>query len=137
MLKQALTFNSIRTLFVESRSELIKPTKSNALRLYRKLRRFGLNWNRLDVIKPIGGGRKSIDTPNDSELQQQRRYILEEARRSMDANRFETNDDKIKQLIEYGYRRMDLAEHYGIPYERPVYFEAGHVQRKRHSKHPK
>lgn len=102
-------------------------SRSEVLSLYRKLRRFGLNWKQKDVI---GGGRKSYQAVQDQELEEERMFILTEARRQIEANRSEQDPDKIHQLIQLAYQRMELAQHYGIPYERPVHLPTGFVRLK-------
>lgn len=111
-------------------TEHIKPSKENALRLYKRLRRFGLEWKGTWVDSTAPGGRTSGASITASSrieqdsVQEQRDYILKEARQQIEHNKLSTTN------LETGYRRMELAEHYGLPYEKPVYYATGHVIRK-------
>lgn len=90
---------------------LVMAHKEEVLRLYKDILRLSRTWN----------AKSAHDTANE------RSYILTEARSMFKSNKSLNVDDEIKKKIDEGWKRIEVAKHYGIPYPRPVYFEVGTV----------
>jgi len=56
---------------------------------------------------------------DDEEVEREGEFIVDEARRLFRSNKDLTDRDEIESKIELGQKRLILAQHYGIPYERP------------------
>lgn len=80
--------------------------RREALRLYKRLLSIGNNW-------------KALNHPE--ETAKQREYIRSETREQFRKNRDERSEDRVRELLKEGEKRIQIAEHYGIPYDRPVY----------------
>uniref|UniRef100_A0A1I8BXH5 Complex1_LYR_dom domain-containing protein n=1 Tax=Meloidogyne hapla TaxID=6305 RepID=A0A1I8BXH5_MELHA len=80
-------------------------TKHQVLSLYSRIIRLSKTW--------------TAKEPKDT--YQERAYILSEARNEFRKNIFETDQSKIKQLVDEGHKRVNIALHYGIPYDKPEY----------------
>jgi len=80
--------------------------RRETLRLYKRLLSIGNNW-------------KALNHPE--ETAQERDYIRSETRAQFRKNIGEKSEDRIRELLKEGEKRIQIAEHYGIPYERPVY----------------
>nr|CAD2128048.1 unnamed protein product [Meloidogyne enterolobii] len=80
-------------------------TKRQVLSLYSRIIRLSKSW--------------TAKEPKNTCIE--REYILSEARNEFRKNIFETDQLKIKQLLDEGNKRVGIALHYGIPYDRPEY----------------
>lgn len=85
--------------------------KQEALKLYKNILRLSRTWNA-----------KSIE-----DTAKERVYIKTEAKETFNRNKSLIIDEEIKKRIDEGWKRVEIAKHYGIPYPRPVYFEVGTV----------
>lgn len=82
------------------------------------------NLYRLDVLvlyKQILRLSKNWVAINSTDTEKERAYIREEARNLFRLHATESNPGKIKELLQEGQKRVEIARHYGIPYERPHY----------------
>uniref|UniRef100_A0A915N0E7 Complex 1 LYR protein domain-containing protein n=1 Tax=Meloidogyne javanica TaxID=6303 RepID=A0A915N0E7_MELJA len=80
-------------------------TKRQVLSLYSRIIRLSKSW--------------TAKEPKNTCIE--REYILTEARNEFRKNILETDQLKIKQLLDEGNKRVGIALHYGIPYDRPEY----------------
>ena len=77
-------------------------SRMSVLRLYRQILRIGRSWEAVD--------------PKDSV--KERAYIISEARRLFEANSSLRNDKEVAEKVDECKIRIELAQHYGIPYPR-------------------
>ena len=77
--------------------------RRDSLRLYRRFLRAAQKWH--DNYESV--------------------WIRQEARKLFEEQKDETNASKIKELHVAAERRLEIALHYKIPYERPEHFGGG------------
>ncbi|KAE9553934.1 hypothetical protein FO519_002860 [Halicephalobus sp. NKZ332] len=80
-------------------------SRKEVLFLYRRIIKLGKTWEAVDS----------------SQTEVEKSYILKEAKKVFKQNSSEKDPEKIKKLIEEGEKRITIAQHYRIPYERPEY----------------
>ncbi|CAG2114933.1 unnamed protein product, partial [Medioppia subpectinata] len=73
---------------------------------------------------------KAWKAKNELKTSEERIYIRTEAKRLIDGNKHLTEDKEIRKCIADGMRRLQVAQHYGIPYPRPIYYPTGAYLRK-------
>ncbi|XP_050712285.1 LYR motif-containing protein 1-like [Eriocheir sinensis] len=78
--------------------------RRQVLSLYRQILRAGRHWGACDP----------------AHTQEERAYILEEARQLFRANQHLQDPSEIKEHLVEGESRLEIALHYGTPYPRPV-----------------
>ncbi|RWS21733.1 LYR motif-containing protein 1-like protein [Leptotrombidium deliense] len=62
---------------------------------------------------------------------QERQYIRNELRQQIEVNRYLFTEEEIRSKLNEGKNRLAIAQHYGIPYPRPIYFQNGVVTKGR------
>ncbi|KAL8593202.1 hypothetical protein ACOMHN_009857 [Nucella lapillus] len=80
--------------------------REKVLSLYRQLFRLARHWQ--------------SSSSEATDMQEERTYIREEARRLFRKNKQVTNKEEIEEHIRECETRIELAHHYGIPYPRLV-----------------
>nr|CAH0105284.1 unnamed protein product [Daphnia galeata] len=78
--------------------------RRETLNLYKKILRIGRSWN----------------ATNSNNTQDERNYILKETRHWFLVNKNVTNTQAIKDHLQEGEARLEMALHYKNPYPRPV-----------------
>lgn len=89
--------------------------RSEVLSLYKQAIRLSKSWISL----------------SESHTTNEREYIRSEARRLISENKHLTDEQQIRRLLEDGLNRLAVAQHYRIPYPRPVYYPTGAYPRRR------
>ncbi|KAL3120349.1 hypothetical protein niasHT_009244 [Heterodera trifolii] len=79
--------------------------RSEVLRLYRRIIRLSKDW--------------VAQEPTNTNEQQ--KYIREEAQKGFKAHKNEKDPEKISELLKEAEKRVEIACHYQIPYDRPFY----------------
>uniref|UniRef100_A0A183CME5 Complex1_LYR_dom domain-containing protein n=1 Tax=Globodera pallida TaxID=36090 RepID=A0A183CME5_GLOPA len=79
--------------------------RSEILRLYRRIIRLSRDWIAQEP----------------SNTNKERQYIREEAQKGFKAHKSETDPEKIRDLSKEAEKRVEIACHYQIPYDRPSY----------------
>lgn len=100
---------------------LVMAHKQEVLKLYKDILRLSRTWN--------------AKVPQ--ETMKERSYIEAEARSCFKSHKSLANGDEIRKKIDEGWKRVEVAKHYGIPYPRPVYFGVGtvtNIEKKRQKK---
>jgi len=87
--------------------------RQEVISLYKELIRLSRTWKPVDA----------------SETQAQREYIKRETRYWFRKNRDLFDETKIRCLLEDAWRRIEVAKHYGIAYERPAYYPTGMIRK--------
>uniref|UniRef100_T1JS52 Complex 1 LYR protein domain-containing protein n=1 Tax=Tetranychus urticae TaxID=32264 RepID=T1JS52_TETUR len=80
------------------------------LSLYKELLNLSKTWTPISV----------------EETQAQREYIRDETRNLFRANKNLSDDNLIKEKIESTKKRIEIAKHYGVAYERQAYYPTGY-----------
>lgn len=81
------------------------------LQLYKQILRISQTWQAKDT----------------SETDTEREYIKKEAEREF--RRPLKSDETVAARLAKGQYRLEVAQHYGIPYERPTYYKTGALTR--------
>lgn len=104
----------------------------DALSLYRKLLRLGHKWKYIPENQLHGYMMKQLyikqqitkeqeflsNYKSESELDEEANYILSESKKEFRANRRLQDEKKIEEKIREGHQRIELAEHYKVPWPR-------------------
>lgn len=95
---------------------VVPGTRREVIALYKDLLRLSKRYEPVDV--------------NDAKAQ--RDYIAGQTKYWFRKNRDLENEKEIRSKLEEARKRIEIAQHYGIAYERPTYYPTGLVIKYRH-----
>ncbi|KAL9641910.1 hypothetical protein ABK040_000287 [Willaertia magna] len=109
--------------------------KLKVLSLYKQILKLGHDWKNLTETQKSNSFNKKVyekqavyreqsfldNSKPIEELENESKYIIEEAKRQFRENKNLINEDIIEDKIKQAENRYVLAKHYNIPYDRPFH----------------